>query len=151
MYYFVILYIPVCCLCCCLLPSSIHTLSYRPLIHLKYFWITLFFNAKVKIVFQQNVMWCFCYNCKIFFYRLFNYAWNDLNYFKVTITSESKDLLHNEKLLYCPLQIPTVIDITYKISFFIHNTMNNSIIFSIANCLLNISKTLKSCCFIVFR
>lgn len=71
--------------------------------------------------------------------------------FKVTITSESKDLLHNEKLLYCPLQIPTVIDITYKISFFIHNTMNNSIIFSIANCLLNISKTLKSCCFIVFR
>lgn len=24
--------------------------------------------------------------------------------FKVTITSESTDLLHNEKLLYCPLQ-----------------------------------------------
>lgn len=48
--------------------------------------------------------------------------------FKVTITSESTDLLHNEKLLYCPLQIPTVIDITYKISFFIHNTMNNNII-----------------------
>lgn len=48
--------------------------------------------------------------------------------FKVTITSESTDLLHNEKLLYCPLQIPTVIDITYKISFFIHNTMNNNIL-----------------------
>lgn len=48
--------------------------------------------------------------------------------FKVTITPESTDLLPNEKLLYCPLQIPTVIDITYKISFFIHNTMNNNII-----------------------
>lgn len=48
--------------------------------------------------------------------------------FKVTITSESTDLLHNEKLLYCLLQIPTVIDITYKMSFFIHNIMNNNII-----------------------
>lgn len=48
--------------------------------------------------------------------------------FKVTNMSESTDLLHIEKLLYCPLQIPTVIDITYKISFFIHNTMNNNII-----------------------
>lgn len=48
--------------------------------------------------------------------------------FKVTNMSESTDLLHNEKLLYCPLQIPTVIDITYKMSFFIHNIMNNKII-----------------------
>lgn len=48
--------------------------------------------------------------------------------FKVTNMSESTDLLHNEKLLYCPLQIPTVIDITYKMSFFIHNIMNNNII-----------------------
>lgn len=48
--------------------------------------------------------------------------------FKVTNMSESTDLLHNEKLFYCPLQIPTVIDITYKMSFFIHNIMNNNII-----------------------
>lgn len=48
--------------------------------------------------------------------------------FKVTTMSESTDLLHNEKLLYCPLKIPTVIDITYKMSFFIHNIMNNNII-----------------------
>lgn len=48
--------------------------------------------------------------------------------FKVTNMSESTDLLHNEKLLYCPLKIPTVIDITYKMSFFIHNIMNNNII-----------------------
>lgn len=41
--------------------------------------------------------------------------------FKVTNMSESTDLLHNEKLLYCLLKIPTVIDITYKMSFFIHN------------------------------
>lgn len=47
---------------------------------------------------------------------------------KVTSMSESTDLLHNEKLLYCPLKIPTVIDITYKMSFFIHNIMNNNII-----------------------
>lgn len=48
--------------------------------------------------------------------------------FKVTTMSESTYLLHNEKLLYCPLKIPTVIDITYKMSFFIHNIMNNNII-----------------------
>lgn len=48
--------------------------------------------------------------------------------FKVTNMSESTDLLHNEKLLYSPLKIPTVIDITYKMSFFIHNIMNNNII-----------------------
>lgn len=49
--------------------------------------------------------------------------------FKVINMLEFIDLLYNEKLLYCLLKIFIVIDIIYKMFFFIYNIMNKNIIY----------------------